>query len=68
MHQLVTATYLQMHSRWQRSAGERGAAMVEYSLLIALIAVIAISAIAVFGDQVSENFSAIDSELIDATN
>ncbi len=42
---------------------ERGAAMVEYALLVALIAIVAIAALKVLGQQVSENFSEIDSNL-----
>ena len=42
---------------------ERGAAMVEYALLVALIAIVAIAALKVLGEQVSENFSQIDSDL-----
>ena len=42
---------------------ERGAAMVEYALLVALIAIVAIAALQVLGQQVSENFSEIDSSL-----
>ncbi|MDW3178602.1 MAG: Flp family type IVb pilin [Acidimicrobiia bacterium] len=42
---------------------ERGAAMVEYSLLIALIAVIAIAAIKLVGGQVSQDFSEINSKV-----
>ena len=42
---------------------ERGAAMVEYSLLIALIALIATAAITLLGEQVSTEFSEIDSKI-----
>ena len=42
---------------------ERGAAMVEYSLLVALIAVVAIAAIKVLGGQVSSEFSDINSNI-----
>ena len=42
---------------------ERGASMVEYALLVALIAVISIVAIRTVGQQVSTNFSSIQSEL-----
>lgn len=42
---------------------ERGAAMVEYSLLVALIAVVAIAAIKVLGGQVSQEFSGINSDI-----
>jgi pilus assembly protein Flp/PilA len=42
---------------------ERGASMVEYGLLLALIAVIAIVAVRALGGSVSEKFSSVDSEL-----
>ena len=44
---------------------ERGAAMVEYALLLALIAIVAIAALSALGDTVSANFSNIDSALND---
>ena len=40
-------------------AGERGASMVEYALLVVLIAIIAIIAVTIAGQQVSEAFSTI---------
>jgi len=51
-------TFLKAHAKT-----ERGAAMVEYALLVALIAIVAIAALKVLGQQVSENFSEIDSDL-----
>ena len=42
---------------------ERGASMVEYALLLALIAIIAIGALTLLGQTVSENFSDINSSL-----
>lgn len=42
---------------------QRGASMVEYALLVALIAVIAIVAVRVMGRQVSTEFSEITSAL-----
>jgi pilus assembly protein Flp/PilA len=42
---------------------ERGASMVEYGLLLALIAVIAIVAVKALGTSVSEKFSSVDSSL-----
>ncbi len=38
---------------------QRGASMVEYALLVALIAIIAIAAVQILGERVSENFSEI---------
>ncbi len=42
---------------------EKGASMVEYALLVVLIAIIALVAIALAGTQVSETFSEIASGL-----
>jgi Flp pilus assembly pilin Flp len=42
---------------------ERGAALVEYSLLIALIALIAIAALRLLGGQISEEYSGINSDI-----
>ena len=45
---------------------ERGAAMVEYALLLALIAVIAIAAIGILGGTVNDTFESINSQLDEA--
>ena len=42
---------------------ERGASMVEYGLLLALIAVIAIVAVRALGDSVSTQFSSVTSAI-----
>ena len=42
---------------------ERGASLVEYALLLALIAVVCIVAITALGKKASGNFSRIDSNL-----
>jgi len=42
---------------------DRGASMVEYALLVVLIAIIAIVAIRLAGNQVSETFDTIASSL-----
>ena len=42
---------------------ERGASMVEYGLLLALIAVIAIVAVKALGTSVSTKFSSVDANL-----
>ncbi|HYH50854.1 MAG TPA: Flp family type IVb pilin [Acidimicrobiia bacterium] len=43
------------------TASERGAGMVEYGLLVGLIAVIALVAVQAFGSGVSTQFSSINS-------
>ncbi len=45
------------------SSGERGASMVEYGLLLALIAIIALVAVQAFGSGVSSQFSTINSTI-----
>ncbi|CAN5787884.1 hypothetical protein BH18ACT6_BH18ACT6_13410 [soil metagenome] len=42
---------------------ERGASMVEYALLVVLIAIIAIVAIRLAGDNVSSTFSNVGTQL-----
>ena len=54
-------SWLKAHTK-----SERGAAMVEYALLVALIAIVAIAAVQVLGDQVTSNFDNINSSLSDA--
>jgi pilus assembly protein Flp/PilA len=49
-----------IEAKFNRDA-ERGASMVEYGLLLALIAVIAIVAVKALGTSVSTKFSAVDS-------
>ncbi len=44
-------------------ADEEGASLVEYALLVALIAVIALVAIRFLGEQVSTEFNSIGNEL-----
>ena len=45
------------------SDGERGASMVEYGLLLALIAVVALVAVKALGDSVSTRFSSVSSSI-----
>ena len=45
------------------ASDERGASMVEYGLLLALIAVIAIVAVKALGDNVSTKFSSVNSSI-----
>jgi Flp pilus assembly pilin Flp len=42
---------------------ERGASLVEYSLLVALIAIVALVALALAGEEVSGTFSTVASGL-----
>ncbi len=42
---------------------ERGASLVEYALLVALIAVVCIVAVTVLGNSASEKFSEVDNKI-----
>ena len=46
-----------------RCKTERGASLVEYALLVALIAVVCIIAITFLGDSASSKFSGVGSDL-----
>jgi len=48
------------------TAEEKGASMVEYALLVVLIAIVALAAVAVAGDELSETYSEISSGLVEA--
>jgi pilus assembly protein Flp/PilA len=53
-------------STWLRARfgeSERGASLVEYALLVALIAVICVVAVTVLGENASQSFSSTASEL-----
>jgi pilus assembly protein Flp/PilA len=56
-----------MYARLMRFyLSERGASMVEYSLLVLLIAMAALLAVTFFGSSLSGTYSEINSNLVDA--
>jgi len=59
---LTTFNFL---ASWVRARfdGERGASLVEYALLVALIAVVCIVAITFLGSGASSKFSTVGSEI-----
>jgi pilus assembly protein Flp/PilA len=57
----MTATWLWMRQHCTRS--ENGASLVEYALLLALIAVVCVGAVAFFGTELTENLSRSGSKL-----
>jgi pilus assembly protein Flp/PilA len=60
----MTTTY-QFISAWitSRVDNDRGASLVEYALLVALIAVVCIAAVTLLGQTASEKFSEVSSNL-----
>lgn len=60
----MTTTY-QFLSAWitSRIDDERGASLVEYALLVALIAVVCIAAVTALGESASEKFAEVDSSI-----
>jgi len=54
-------TYVITHLRAHR--GEEGASLVEYALLVALIAVVCIVAVTLLGSNASSKFSSVGSSL-----
>ena len=59
------STTFQFLSAWvtSRIDDERGASLVEYALLVALIAVVCIAAVTALGQSASEKFSEVASSL-----
>ena len=55
--------YCATHVRARFGADERGASLVEYALLVALIAVICIVAISFLGQSASSKFSSVGSSI-----
>jgi Flp pilus assembly pilin Flp len=55
--------WIAAQNRWVGLKDDRGASMVEYALLVVLIAIIAIVAIKFAGRQVSHTFSTIGESL-----
>lgn len=64
MCQMMQAYVLALIDRFRRD--EQGAALVEYGILVGLIAVICIAAVTIVGTQVSLAFSKIASQLTGA--
>ena len=58
---MIIAAYLSLKHRSERS--EAGASLVEYALLLALIAVVCIAAVGFFGGEVGDSFSRSGSKL-----
>ncbi len=53
---------------WFYTKHERGASMVEYALLVVMIAMVALAAVAIAGSELSETYSDISSSLVEAGN
>jgi pilus assembly protein Flp/PilA len=60
---IETWQYCVTHLRARLGTDERGASLVEYALLVALIAVICIVAIAFVGQSASSKFSTVGSSV-----
>ena len=58
-------TSFEFFTNWLRARidDERGASLVEYALLVALIAMVCILAITFLGDTASNKFSSVGSQL-----
>ena len=52
----------------KNSKNERGATLVEYALLVALVAIAAVGALQVLGTNISTSFSNLGSQVTSATN
>lgn len=55
--------FIQQYITARYTRTEKGAALVEYALLVALIAVVCIAAITILGNSTSNKFSEVGSKL-----
>ena len=61
----ITMLHYEFIAAWMRAQAktERGASLVEYALLVALIAVVCIAAVTLLGRNASEKFSEVSSSI-----
>lgn len=59
----LRGAWARLRAAARRRAGEAGNAFVEYAVLVALIAVVCIAAVTLFGDKTDESFSSTGSAL-----
>ena len=60
LHYQILAAWLKSHT-----SSERGASLVEYALLVALIAVVCIAAVSLLGNSANNTFTEINDSLND---
>jgi pilus assembly protein Flp/PilA len=65
LHRTLTAAVLRWHRTGRRD--ERAASLVEYALLIALIAVVMVGAVTLLGDTAGSSIDGSSSSILDAT-
>ncbi len=59
----LLAAWHYLQAKFNITDDERGASLVEYALLVALIAVVCIAAVSLLGSSASDNFSTIGSAI-----
>ncbi|MEZ5343505.1 MAG: Flp family type IVb pilin [Acidimicrobiales bacterium] len=59
--------HFQFSNAWMqtKAKSEKGASLVEYALLVALIAVVCIAAVTLLGDSASQKFSDVSTAIED---
>ena len=65
---LTSYEFIAAYARARFADSERGASLVEYALLVALIAVICIAAVSLLGDEASKNFDSVATAIAGAGN
>ena len=58
-HRMLQIQFLAVWARARFSDSDRGASLVEYALLVALIAVVCIGAVTLLGNNASKKFSTV---------
>jgi Flp pilus assembly pilin Flp len=63
MLMLITTMLQRFDALTRRQSSERGASLVEYALLVALIALVCFAAVTTLGGQVSSRYAAVGQSL-----
>lgn len=67
MHTIVLTIRQRVQDAFETRHHSRGASLVEYALLAALIAIVCLTAVFFLGSETSEEFDSIGSSINDAT-
>ena len=68
LHLNLLVTFVAGHLGSSRDRRERGASLVEYALLLALIAVVCIVAVSAFGTSVSDSYDETNTSMFGSAN
>ncbi len=67
MSSIITAAWLRLRRAGEQRRDSRGASLVEYALLVGLIAIVCLTAVFFLGNETSASFSSTAGSITNAT-